>query len=137
MFVSTSMLALLGLASLSLSQVPFPPGQVVIVPSPVPASLHTVDEAILIALSTYADPVDALLSLQPENAAALAEPRLLHVFGQEKPEWLSEGDKLRLRRANKKFMDITDHEDFYSQQVDASLAGKACESSFLTNDVLR
>ena len=130
MFVSTSMLMLVVLASLSLSQVPIPPGQVILVPSPVPASVHTVDEAILVALGTYADPVDALLCLQPESAASLAEPRLLHVFGQEKPEWLTEGDKLRLRRAGKKFMDITDHEDFCLQQVDASSAGKACESSF-------
>jgi len=130
MFVSTSMLALVGLASLSLSQVPVPPGQVILVPSPVPASVHTVDEAIVAALRTYADPVDALLSLQPESAAFLAEPRLLHIFGQEKPKWLTEGDKLRLRRAGKKFMDITDHEDFYSQQVDASSVGKAYLPNF-------
>ena len=123
------MLAIVGLASLSLSQVPVPRGQAILAPSPIPASIHTVDEAILAALRTYPDPIDALLSLEPERAASLAERRLLHVFGQEKPEWLTEGDKLRLRRAGKKFMDITDHEDFYSQQVDAFAAGEACESS--------
>ena len=130
MFVSTTIIVLVGLASISLSQASIRPEQVVLVPSPVQASAHTVDEAILVALRTYADPVDALLSLQPESAAALAEPRLLHVFGQEKPEWLTEGDKLRLRRAGKKFMDITSSGDFYSHKVDASSAGKACGSSF-------
>lgn len=36
-------------------------------------------------------------------------------------------DKLRLHRRGKKFMDITDHQDFYAQQVD-TLSGKASES---------
>jgi leucyl aminopeptidase len=37
---------------------------------------------------------------------------------------MTEGDKLRLRRQGKKFVDITDHEEFYAKQVD-TLAGKA------------
>src|SRR4051794_7984232 len=63
---------------------------------------HVVDEAILTALKTYSDPVDALISLQPEAAGELAQPRLLHVFGDKKPKWMTEGDKLRLRRAGRK-----------------------------------
>lgn len=87
---------------------------------------HVVEDSIRAALNTHSDPVDALVSLQPELAAQLAEPRLIHVLGQPKPEWMTEGDKLRLRRQRKKFMDITDHEDLYtkSDNVDA-WAGKA------------
>lgn len=85
---------------------------------------HVVDEAILAALKTHSDPVDALVSLRHGSAADLAQPRLLHVFGEEKPQWMTEGDKLRLHRSGKKFADITDHEQFYAQQVD-TLSGKA------------
>jgi bacterial leucyl aminopeptidase len=106
--------------------------QAVLVPSPeLPIANaqaeHVVDEAILAALKTHSDPVAALVSLQPELAADLAQERLLHVVGEQKPEWMTEGDKLRLRRRGKKFVDITDHEEFYAQQV-GSLSGKASES---------
>ena len=95
---------------------------------------HVVDKTILAALETHADPVAALLSLQPELAADLAQKRLLHVFGEEKPEWMTEGDKLHLRRRGKKFADITDHQDFYAtQQVDV-LSGRA-SASFLNAQV--
>jgi leucyl aminopeptidase len=53
----------------------------------------------------------------------------LHVVGEQKPEWMTEGDKLRLRRRGKKFVDITDHEEFYAQQA-GILSGKASESLF-------
>lgn len=85
---------------------------------------HVVDKTILAALEKHPDPVDALLSLHPEYAADLAQPRLLHVIGESKAEWMTEGDKLHLRRQGKKFFDITDHEDFYLQQID-TLSGKA------------
>lgn len=85
---------------------------------------HAIDKAVLAALKIHSDPVDALLSLQPERAAELAQPRLLHVIGEESAEWMTEGDKLRLRRQGKKFVDITDYEELYAQQVD-SFAGKA------------
>ncbi|KAH9214936.1 hypothetical protein DL95DRAFT_364949 [Leptodontidium sp. 2 PMI_412] len=85
---------------------------------------HVVDPAIISALKTHSDPVAALLSLQPDLKSDLAQPRLLHVSGERKPEWMTEGDKLRLRRKGKKFVDITEHEEFYAQQVDAA-AGKA------------
>jgi bacterial leucyl aminopeptidase len=88
---------------------------------------HVVDEAILAALKTHFDPVAALLSLQPELAADLTQERLLHVVGEQKPEWMTEGDKRRRSRPGKKFVDITDHEEFYAQQV-GILSGKASES---------
>lgn len=85
---------------------------------------HVVDETILAALNAHSDPVDALIALQPELAAQLAESRLIHVFGEEKPVWRTEGDKLRLRRQHKKFMDITDHQDLYTSNME-TMAGKA------------
>lgn len=94
-------------------------------PSEVPNAQteYLIDKEIIAVLETHSDPVDALIALQPEIAGNLAEARLLHVIG-EKPEWMTEGDKLRLRRQGKKFVDITDHREFYAQQVDA-LSGKA------------
>ena len=80
--------------------------------------------AIAAALEKHADPVEAMISLDSGSKSFLSEPRLLHVFGEDEPRWLTEGDKLRLRKERKKFADITDHEDFYANQVNA-LAGKA------------
>lgn len=92
---------------------------------------HVVDREVTTALKKHTDPVDALLSLRPELATELAEKRLIHIFGDEKPEWMTEGDKMRLRRRGKRFADITDHEDFYaSQQADTS-AGKASARSLI------
>ncbi|KAJ6444570.1 peptidase [Purpureocillium lavendulum] len=86
-----------------------------------------VDPAIVRALDAHADPVDALLALQPGLAAEMAAPRLLHLAGDEKPQWMTEGDKLRLRRRRRKFADVTDFEDFYARQreVGALAADKA------------
>lgn len=81
------------------------------------------DEAIIAALQTHADPVDALVSLHPEAAAELSEPKLIQAVGQE-AAWMTEGDKLRLRRDRKKFMDITDHRELYDS-INATAAGKA------------
>ncbi|KAI3399146.1 hypothetical protein diail_7725 [Diaporthe ilicicola] len=85
---------------------------------------HAVDEEILAALKAYSDPVDAMISLQPEMAAQLEESRLIHVLGEDKPRWMKEGDKLRLRQNGKKFMDITDHQELYADGVGA-WSGKA------------
>ena len=82
-------------------------------------------DSISRALEKYSDPVAALLSIQPDSEVELAQPRLLHVFGEQKPQWMTEGDKLRLRSRRRKFMDMTDNQRFYDQQVDASWAGKA------------
>ncbi|KAJ4387419.1 hypothetical protein N0V93_008011 [Gnomoniopsis smithogilvyi] len=85
---------------------------------------HVVDDSILAALKAHSDPVDALISLQPELAEQLAERRLIHVFGEAEAKWMTEGDKLRLRREGKKFRDITDHQELYADSVNAQ-AGKA------------
>lgn len=96
--------------------------------------VHVVDEAIVAALEIHSDPVAALVSLQHEMSTELDQPRLLHVFGNQKPEWMTEGDKLRLHRHGKKFIDITDHQDIYAQRVDV-LAGKASESLLISVEV--
>lgn len=89
---------------------------------------HVVDDTILAALAANPDPVDALISLRPEMAAQLAESRLIHVLGEEKPRWMKEGDKLRLRQNRKKFMDITDHQELYAEGIGA-WSGKASMST--------
>ncbi|UNI21642.1 Bacterial leucyl aminopeptidase [Purpureocillium takamizusanense] len=100
-------------------------------PPPSPHHAHAVDPAILRAIEAHADPVDALLSLQPGLAAEMASPRLLHVSGDAAPRWMTEGDKLRLRRRRRKFSDVTDHEDVYRAMKAegggeaVALAGKA------------
>ncbi|WRT64463.1 uncharacterized protein IL334_001395 [Kwoniella shivajii] len=89
------------------------------------AAKHEVHPSILSALDEYDDPVDALVALKPDLKQMMAEPRLLWIFGEEQTRqgiWMTEGDKLRLRRENKKFMDLTDN-DFGMEQ--ALMAGKA------------
>lgn len=83
---------------------------------------HAVDDTILAALEAHPDPVDALIALRPELSDELAEARLLHVYGDDAPRWVTEGDKLRLRRSGKKFKDITDFQD---DAVTVTRAGKA------------
>lgn len=96
-------------------------GQLVLGPSSdVPGAkllLHTADTAILAALKEYSDPVTAYISIFPNAIAELTEPRLLQVSGQVEPQWMTEGDKMRLRRLGKKFMDMTNHHAFYAQQA--------------------
>ena len=78
---------------------------------------HHIDEAIIAAVKEHADPVAAILSLDADLEAVLGQPRLLHVLGELQPTWMTEGDKLRLRRKGRKFVDITAHEEFYAQQA--------------------
>lgn len=80
-------------------------------------ALHEINPKIVDAIAKYADPVDAYVAVYPEAAGEFAERRLLHVGGEETAEWMTEGDKLRLRRKGKKFRDVTDHEEFMKQQV--------------------
>ncbi|KII92045.1 hypothetical protein PLICRDRAFT_172199 [Plicaturopsis crispa FD-325 SS-3] len=56
--------------------------------------------------SLHDDPVELMKLLEPANAAELDEPRLLQVFGKD-AEWMTEGDKLRLRKSGLAFMDLT------------------------------
>lgn len=88
-------------------------------------SQHKVDPAILAALKEHKDPVDAFISLHPEAAEKLAEKRLLSIAGEKEPKWMTEGDKMRLRRKGRKFADITDYEEFYKQNALSAQSGKA------------
>lgn len=99
-------------------------------------SNHVVDSSVLAALKTHPDPVDALVFLRPGFAEELAQPRLLHVLGETRPEWRTEGDKLRLRRSKRRFVDITDHQDFYQQQMGVTYTGKAREFAHATQSWL-
>ncbi|GKT41173.1 leucine aminopeptidase 1 [Colletotrichum spaethianum] len=124
--LSTKLLLLLGSSQLVLGSLS---DQVVIAPSVkdggvVPGTVWAVDSSVRTALEKHSDPVDALVSLQPEMAAKMSEARLIHVFGEKKAEWMTEGDKLRLRRKGKKFRDITDFQELYTDSVDAK-SGKA------------
>lgn len=86
---------------------------------------HQVDPAVLAALQNHPDPVDAFVSLHPELTDELAQPRLLHIFDEGTTKWLTEGDKLRLKRKGKKFADITDHDEFIKENRINSMAGEA------------
>lgn len=84
-----------------------------------PNTGHRADPAILAALQLHPDPVDAFLAVHPESADKLSQPKLLHVAGETEAEWMTEGDKMRLRRSGKKFVDVTDHHDFYESHANA------------------
>ncbi|KAK8058251.1 peptidase family M28 [Apiospora phragmitis] len=101
-----------------------------------PRPPHVVDDAIMAALAKHPDPVDAFVALHPEAVKELTEPKLLHLQGEEKPQWMTEGDKLRLRRQHKKFVDITDHYEFYAQHVGIQ-AGKAHLPNFTKQPLVR
>ncbi|OJJ42332.1 hypothetical protein ASPZODRAFT_77068 [Penicilliopsis zonata CBS 506.65] len=114
MLVSTLLLC-------GIAQAAIVPPQVVFAPFPhdlTAEGRYAVDEAILTVLQTHSDPVAAMVALDPDSEALLAEPRLLHVRGEETAQWRTEGDKLRLRRQGRKFVDITDHAEFYALHKD-------------------
>ncbi len=92
---------------------------------------HKVDPAILAALKEHKDPVDAWIALHPEEADKLAEKRLLRIAGEKEPQWMTEGDKMRLRRKGRKFADITDYEEFYKQNALSTQSGKARKKNLL------
>lgn len=58
------------------------------------------------------DPVQVMHLVDPGYAATLDEPRLLQVFGAE-PAWMTEGDKLRLKKQGLSFMDLTGRQDVF------------------------
>lgn len=129
----TNLLLLLSAAGPAMSS-RGPEVQVVFAPSietpRIPTTYHDYSTAeahehLLQTIKAHPDPVDAYLALQPEAAAQLAEPRLLHVIGEQTPQWLTVGDKMRLRRKGKKFMDVTNYQDVYEQQQVDALAGRA------------
>lgn len=62
------------------------------------------------------DPVEVMRLLDPVYATTLDEPRLLEVFGAE-PVWMTEGDKLRLKKYGLSFMDLTGREDIFNSTI--------------------
>ncbi|KAI9461343.1 Zn-dependent exopeptidase [Boletus coccyginus] len=54
--------------------------------------------------------------VDPGYAPMLDEPRLLQVFGAD-PVWVTEGDKLRLRKQGLGFMDLTGRQDVFRLSV--------------------
>lgn len=120
------LLLTLGLAGLGSAA---PDGQVVF--SKDAHAAHKVDDATLAALKEHKDPVDAWVALHPDDAEKMAAPRLLHVSGDKEAKWMTEGDKMRLRREGRKFADITDYEEFYKKNAMSTTAGKARKYLFL------
>ncbi|TFK52279.1 Zn-dependent exopeptidase [Heliocybe sulcata] len=59
----------------------------------------------------YPDPVDLYKAVDPAGAADLDEPRLLRIPGLDGTQWMTEGDKLGLRRQGVKFIDVTETQD--------------------------
>ena len=57
------------------------------------------------------DVIALLKELEPEKAHELDEPRFLRIFGEEHGKWMTEGDKVVLRRMGRKFIDLTGRED--------------------------
>lgn len=121
----TSLLLLLSTADLAVGSDP----QAILGPN---IDAHTFDhhasqaapQALQDILQAHEDPVDAFLAYKPDAAAFLAQARLIHINGEPEPRWLTEGDKMRLRRRGKKFMDVTDFQDGYAEQLGA-YSGKA------------
>ncbi|KIJ11085.1 hypothetical protein PAXINDRAFT_119169 [Paxillus involutus ATCC 200175] len=62
------------------------------------------------------DPVKVMRLVDADNAAELDEPRLLQVFGKD-AVWMTEGDKLRLRKQGLSFMDLTGREDLFAAKL--------------------
>lgn len=114
-FVCFAVLATFALAIPSQQQKPLLSAQL--------SEAYQVDPEIHAAVAAYPDPVDALIALRPELATQLSERRLIKVFGEDVME-MTEGDKLRLRRAGKKFIDLTQSQGV----VEPFMAGHARES---------
>lgn len=59
------------------------------------------------------DPVEVTRLLHTGDASdfELDEPRLIQIMGRREKEWLTEGDKLRLRKDRIGFIDLTDFQD--------------------------
>jgi leucyl aminopeptidase len=65
------------------------------------------------------DPVEVMRLVDPVYTPILDEPRLLQVLGTE-PVWLTEGDKLRLKKQGLSFMDLTGHEYHFMSTVSST-----------------
>ncbi|KAL7419745.1 hypothetical protein Q5752_005661 [Cryptotrichosporon argae] len=94
-------------------------------PHSAPAAANAIPPAVLAALDAHPDDlVAAFLSVEPGRAAELAAPRLIEVLGDgEGPRWMTEGDKMALRRERKVFLDLTERPD--AQLGATAFAGSA------------
>ncbi|KZV80603.1 Zn-dependent exopeptidase [Exidia glandulosa HHB12029] len=64
-------------------------------------------EALMLDIWRSMDIVDLMRVTGHDDG--LDDERLVHVFGEDAPRLMTEGDKLRLKRQGREFMDITDH----------------------------
>lgn len=99
-------------------------------PSHKPAHPRLLDPALIKALTApdaeiEFDIIGLLKELDPSIAEELDEPRFIWVFGSDKGQdgnevegeggrWMTEGDKVVLRRQGKKFVDLTGREGRWS-----------------------
>lgn len=89
-----------------------------------PTSSGLVDlERIHAVLAERTDPVEAMLLINPSTAKELAEPRLLQLFNGKDAEgetkWMTEGDKMGLRRQGIDWIDLTGRDSLVSPTFDA------------------
>ncbi|RSH93484.1 hypothetical protein EHS25_007840 [Saitozyma podzolica] len=80
-------------------------------------------ERIQAILAQQTDPVEAMLLIDPSMAKELAEPRLLQLFNGKdaggEPKWMTEGDKMGLRRQGIDWIDLTGRDSLVSPDFDA------------------
>jgi hypothetical protein len=109
-------------------------------PSHIPAHPRLLDPALIKALTApdadiEFDVVGLLKELDPSIAEELDEPRFIWVFGDDEGQdgngveseggrWMTEGDKVVLRRQGKKFVDLTGREGRWSGDKSGSGSGE-------------
>jgi hypothetical protein len=80
-------------------------------------------ERIQAILAQQTDPVEAMLLIDPSMAKELAEQRLLQLFNGKdaggEPKWMTEGDKMGLRRQGIDWIDLTGRDSLVSPDFDA------------------
>lgn len=81
-------------------------------------------------LAIHDDPVHVtrLLYSGDASGSGLDEPRLLQIMGTDEKQWLTEGDKLRLRKNGVGFIDLTDFQD-----MDGSALALMSNSDYTTD----
>jgi len=85
--------------------------------------VHVTEATIIQLLAAHNDdPVEVMRLVDPSYAPTLDEPRLLQVFGAD-PVWMTEGDKLRLRKQGLGFMDLTGHQDVFRSSLNEKQTG--------------
>ncbi|EPQ50990.1 Zn-dependent exopeptidase [Gloeophyllum trabeum ATCC 11539] len=90
-----------------------------------------VDQLVQQLSLSHDDPVVLYRAVDPAGAADLDEPRLLQIAGDgNPPTWMTEGDKLRLRRAGLKFVDLTETQDLGSRNARRLTGTKYPEISY-------